>query len=107
MSLLLSTRPVPTGSAPLGPARPARRPVFVALTVAFPVLLIALLLFHAAVPDIGGIGLLLDTAIPWFGLLVVPLLVMALASRRRRSVLVVLVAALVWGALFGPGLVPL
>ncbi|MCU1476790.1 MAG: hypothetical protein JWQ64_1483 [Subtercola sp.] len=107
MSVLLPTRPIPTGSAPPSAARRTRRPVLVALTIAFSLVLTALLLFHTAVPDIGGIGLLLDTAIPWFGLLLVPLFVLSLVSGRRRTLLVVLLPALVWCLIFGPGLVPL
>ncbi|GGF38934.1 endonuclease/exonuclease/phosphatase family protein [Subtercola lobariae] len=107
MSLLLATRPTPAVSAPNRPDRRTSRPAFVALTIAFSLILTGLILFHTAVPDIGGIGLLLDTAIPWFGLLVVPLFVMALLSRRRRTALIVLLPALVWGVVIGPGLVPL
>src|ERR1700712_4002852 len=107
MSLLLPTRPVPIGGASAAPTRSTGRPALRALTVVFSLVLVGLFLWHAAVPDIAGIGLLLDTAIPWFGLLLIPLVVMALVARRALAPLAVLGALLVWAALFGPGLVPL
>ncbi|UFS60963.1 endonuclease/exonuclease/phosphatase family protein [Subtercola endophyticus] len=107
MSLLLPTRPIPTGGVPASPVRTARHPRLTALTIVFSFVLAVLVLFHTAVPDIGGIGLLLDTSIPWFGLFVIPLAVMAVVARRVSALVFVLLAAVVWGALFGPGLVPL
>ncbi|MEF2976972.1 endonuclease/exonuclease/phosphatase family protein [Subtercola sp. YIM 133946] len=107
MSLLLPTRPTPIGGAPQPAARPASRPALVVLTIVFALLLTALLLWHTLVPDIGGLGLLVDTAAPWLVLLVIPVLVMALVSRRPRALVAVLVPVIAWAALFGPSLVPL
>ncbi|CAN5156171.1 endonuclease/exonuclease/phosphatase family protein [soil metagenome] len=109
----MSALSTPTRPTPLGPAEPvfaARRRGNATLgmvTVILSLVLLALLLVHASVPDIAGAGLLLDTAIPWFGLFVLPLAVLALVSRRRRALLAVLAPVLAWALLFGPGLVPL
>ncbi|MCX5204037.1 endonuclease/exonuclease/phosphatase family protein [Streptomyces sp. NBC_00237] len=73
------------------------------------VLLGLLPVFHRVVPDARGLGSLLETFLPWFGLLILPLLLLA---RRRRSALVLLAlvvpigawAGLIGGAfLGGPG----
>ncbi|QWT22872.1 endonuclease/exonuclease/phosphatase family protein [Subtercola sp. PAMC28395] len=102
------TRPVPV-STPEGHAVVPRRgsSTLGITTVILALLLVGLLLFHTAVPDIAGVGLVLDTAIPWFGLLVLPLGVLALISRRRRAWLAVLAPIAAWALLFGPSIVPL
>ena len=67
----------------------------------------ALLVFHAQVPDVGGIGLILDTGLPWVGLAIPVLALIALAARRGRPVVATLLPAVVWVAMFVPQAIPL
>lgn len=71
--------------------------VITALTL----LLGLLLLLHAQVPDRGGLGSLVDTFLPWFGLFVPVLLAGALWRRSAIAVVAVLLPAVVWTGLFG------
>jgi vancomycin resistance protein VanJ len=66
------------------------------------VLTALLLLAHPLVPNwVGNTGSLLETVLPWTGLLVVPLLVAALVRRSALALVALLLPALVWGASFG------
>ncbi|MCH0539075.1 endonuclease/exonuclease/phosphatase family protein [Streptomyces sp. MUM 203J] len=66
------------------------------------VLLAMVLALHAYIPnDIGNLGSLVETFLPWFGLLVPVLLVLALLRRSATGLIAVLVPALVWTNLFG------
>ncbi|MFJ9786459.1 endonuclease/exonuclease/phosphatase family protein [Amycolatopsis sp. NPDC101161] len=82
------------------PTRPIRRrgrviAVFSALTA-------LLLLAHPLVPNwVGNAGSLLETFLPWTGLLVLPLLVAALLRRSALALVSLLLPALVWGGFFG------
>ncbi|WP_328456110.1 endonuclease/exonuclease/phosphatase family protein [Amycolatopsis sp. NBC_00438] len=87
------------------PPAPGRRPgpwrcgrviaVLAALTA-------VLLLAHPLVPNwAGNAGSLLETVLPWTGLLVVPLLVAALIRRSALALVALLLPALVWGVSFG------
>ncbi|MCX5536960.1 endonuclease/exonuclease/phosphatase family protein [Streptomyces sp. NBC_00006] len=60
-----------------------------------------LLLLHAQVTDRGGLGSLVDTFLPWFGLFVPVLLAGALWRRSATAVVAVLLPAVVWTGLFG------
>ncbi|MEQ0560099.1 endonuclease/exonuclease/phosphatase family protein [Amycolatopsis sp. NEAU-NG30] len=61
-----------------------------------------LMLAHPLVPNwAGNAGSLLETFLPWTGLLVVLLLVAALVRRSALALVAVLLPALVWGADFG------
>ncbi|MFJ9083742.1 endonuclease/exonuclease/phosphatase family protein [Streptomyces sp. NPDC102384] len=60
-----------------------------------------LLLLHAQVTDRGGLGSLVDTFLPWFGLFVPVLLAGALWRRSAIAVVAVLLPAVVWTGLFG------
>ncbi|MQS06735.1 endonuclease/exonuclease/phosphatase family protein [Streptomyces alkaliphilus] len=61
----------------------------------------AMMLLHSRIPNaIGNIGSLVQTFLPWFGLLVPVLLVCALFSRSITAVAAVTVSALVWMNLF-------
>jgi vancomycin resistance protein VanJ len=62
---------------------------------------------HFLVPDIAGVGLVLESALPWLGLLIPVLLIAAFVSRSRGAVVAALVPLLVWVVMFGPALVPL
>ena len=94
-------RPVPT--AP----RWARRPNPADLVLAASALLLGLLMaLHALIPNrIGGLGSLVETFLPWFGLAVPVLLAGALWRRSATAVVALLVPALVWLNLFGGQLV--
>ncbi|MEB8337790.1 endonuclease/exonuclease/phosphatase family protein [Streptomyces endophyticus] len=59
------------------------------------------LLLHARITDRGGLGSLVDTFLPWFGLFVPVLLAGALWRRSAAAVVAVLLPALVWTGLFG------
>jgi vancomycin resistance protein VanJ len=69
--------------------------VFAALTA-------LLLLAHPLVPNwAGNTGSLLETFLPWTGVLVLPLLVAALVRRSALALVALLLPALVWGGFFG------
>ncbi|WP_410638804.1 endonuclease/exonuclease/phosphatase family protein [Amycolatopsis sp. lyj-346] len=69
---------------------------------AFAVLAALLPLAHPLVPNRpGNAGSLLETFLPWTGLLVVPLLVAALVRRSALALVALLLPALVWGGSFG------
>lgn len=100
-----STRP---HTPPHAPRRRTRTQRFRRFLVILGSLATALLVaFHTRVPDVMGLGLLLDNAAPWLGLAVPALLVVACASRSRTSLVVLLVPALTWILTFGPSIVPL
>ena len=57
-------------------------------------------------PDVDGIGSLLETWLPWVGVPVLVLLLAAAIVHTRRAVAAALVAVLVWTALYGPTMLP-
>ncbi|MFF4412199.1 endonuclease/exonuclease/phosphatase family protein [Streptosporangium sp. NPDC001559] len=61
---------------------------------------------HRLVPNWRGWGNTLDSALPWFGLVVPMLAVAALARRSRLATAGALVPAVTWGVMFGPAFVP-
>lgn len=65
------------------------------------------LVFHTMVPDVAGLGLIIDTALPWFGLAVPLLLVGASVARSRAAIASAVLAAIVWCVVFVPSVVPL
>ncbi|WP_408630288.1 endonuclease/exonuclease/phosphatase family protein [Amycolatopsis mongoliensis] len=72
----------------------------------FSALTALLLLAHSLVPNwVGNAGSLLETFLPWTGLLVLPLLVAALVRRSALALVSLLLPALVWGGFFGGKLV--
>ncbi|MFB7496344.1 endonuclease/exonuclease/phosphatase family protein [Streptomyces sp. NPDC056161] len=60
-----------------------------------------LMLVHAQITDSGGLGSLVETFLPWFGLFVPVLLAVALWRRSASAVVALLLPALVWLNLFG------
>ncbi|MFE6101611.1 endonuclease/exonuclease/phosphatase family protein [Streptomyces laurentii] len=80
-----------------GPGPWTRGPV---LTVSALVLGL-LLLLHAEITDRGGLGSLVETFLPWFGLLVPLLLAGALWRRSATAVVALLLPASAWLGLFG------
>jgi vancomycin resistance protein VanJ len=62
---------------------------------------------HVLVPAVAGLALIVESALPWFGLAIPVLLIAALVSRARGAVIAALVPAVVWLAMFLPAVVPL
>ncbi|GAA2086870.1 teicoplanin resistance protein VanJ [Streptomyces albiaxialis] len=66
------------------------------------VLLALAFLLHAEIPNsIGNLGSLWETFLPWGGVLVVVLLVLAVLRRSATALIALLLPALVWVNLFG------
>ncbi|MCI3272863.1 endonuclease/exonuclease/phosphatase family protein [Streptomyces cylindrosporus] len=78
-----------------GPWKRGRVPAAAAL------LLGLLMLLHTEIPNTGGVGSLVESVLPWFGLLLVPLLAGALWRRSAVAVLALLLPVTVWLNLFG------
>jgi vancomycin resistance protein VanJ len=64
------------------------------------------LVLHRFLPDAGGIGSLLETWLPWVGVPILLLFIIAAIVHTKRAVVVTLAAALVWTALYGPTMLP-
>ncbi|MEU1482575.1 endonuclease/exonuclease/phosphatase family protein [Streptomyces sp. NPDC005752] len=66
------------------------------------VLLTVVLVLHADIPNtIGNLGSLIETFLPWFGLLVPVLLVLGLVRRSATALIALVLPAAVWLNLFG------
>ncbi|WSI33871.1 endonuclease/exonuclease/phosphatase family protein [Streptomyces sp. NBC_01341] len=66
------------------------------------VLLTLLMVLHADVPNtIGNLGSLIETFLPWFGLMMPVLLVLGLLRRSATAVIALVLPAAVWLNLFG------
>ncbi|MFI8187806.1 endonuclease/exonuclease/phosphatase family protein [Streptomyces sp. NPDC085946] len=82
-----------------GDPRIWRRGLFVA---ACAVLLAGVMLVHSHIPNaVGNLGSLLETFLPWLGVFVPVLLLLALVRRSASALIAVLVPAVVWLNLFG------
>ena len=64
------------------------------------------LVLHRFLPDAGGIGSLLETWLPWVGVPILLLFIIAAIVHTKRAIVVTLAAALVWTALYGPTMPP-
>ncbi|MGW6456164.1 endonuclease/exonuclease/phosphatase family protein [Streptomyces sp. NPDC055078] len=71
------------------------------VVAALALLLGLLLLLHARLTDRGGIGSLVETFLPWFGLFIPVLLTGALWRRSASAVVALLLPVTVWLSLFG------
>ncbi|WP_425824919.1 endonuclease/exonuclease/phosphatase family protein [Streptomyces fractus] len=72
------------------------------VVAALALLLGLIMLLHAQIPDLAGLGSLVETFLPWFGLLGIPVLfVAALWRRSLTAVAALLIPAVVWTSLFG------
>ncbi|WP_445529039.1 endonuclease/exonuclease/phosphatase family protein [Streptomyces cyslabdanicus] len=72
------------------------------LLAAFAVVLALVMLMHAQIPNrIGNLGSLTETFLPWAGLCVPVLLVLALVRRSATAVIAVLLPVIVWLHQFG------
>ncbi|WP_157436555.1 endonuclease/exonuclease/phosphatase family protein [Actinospica robiniae] len=67
---------------------------------------VSFLVLHRYLPDVGGLGSLLETWLPWLALPILVLLAAAGIVHTRRALIATLAAALVWTALYGPSLLP-
>lgn len=74
-----------------------RGPVLTALAL----LLGLLMLLHAQITDRGGLGSLVETFLPWFGLIIAVLLAVALWRRSAAAVAALLLPVVAWLNLFG------
>ncbi|GAA4195353.1 endonuclease/exonuclease/phosphatase family protein [Gryllotalpicola kribbensis] len=88
------------------PARRLSRMVADAVLGVVALAVAALLLWHGAIPDRGGVMGLIESVLPWFGILIVLLAIIAAARRSAFAGIGALVAAVVWAALFVPQLTP-
>jgi vancomycin resistance protein VanJ len=70
------------------------------------VVVMALLRFHAEVPNAGNFGSLLETFLPWLGLAAVPLGVIALFRRAPLAIGAVAVLSALWMFMFATTLWP-
>ncbi|MGW2508461.1 endonuclease/exonuclease/phosphatase family protein [Streptomyces scopuliridis] len=76
-----------------------RRGIVLALLA---VVVALLMIFHAQIPNkIGNLGSLIETFLPWFGVFVPLILVLALVRRSATALVAVLLPAVVWVNLFG------
>ncbi|WP_079127187.1 endonuclease/exonuclease/phosphatase family protein [Streptomyces sp. TP-A0874] len=76
-----------------------RRGAFLSL---FALALLLLLVFHASVPNrVGNLGSLLETFLPWLGLAVPLLFLLALVRRSATALIAVVLPAVAWVNLFG------
>lgn len=86
----------------LSPTRILARVLIIASSLA----LTALMVFHQQVPDVLGLGLVVDNLAPWLGLGVVLLFLLSLAAGGRGTFLMLLVPALAWSLSFGGQVLP-
>ncbi|MFE4910245.1 endonuclease/exonuclease/phosphatase family protein [Streptomyces sp. NPDC056652] len=76
-----------------------RRGIVLALLA---VVVALLMIFHAQIPNkIGNLGSLIETFLPWFGVFVPLILVLALVRRSATALIAVLLPAVVWVNVFG------
>ncbi|MET7762175.1 endonuclease/exonuclease/phosphatase family protein [Streptomyces sp. NPDC005393] len=69
---------------------------------ALAVVLALVMIFHADIPnDVGNLGSLLETFLPWLGLAIPVLLVLGLVRRSASAVLALVLPVAVWLNLFG------
>ncbi|MEU8972879.1 endonuclease/exonuclease/phosphatase family protein [Streptomyces monashensis] len=71
------------------------------MLAALALLLGLVMLLHAKIPNVGGLGSLVESFLPWFGLFVPVLLAGALWRRSASAVVALLLPVIVWLSLFG------
>ncbi|GHB37449.1 endonuclease/exonuclease/phosphatase family protein [Streptomyces spinoverrucosus] len=77
------------------------------VTAILALLVALLLLFPSLVPSaLGNPGGLIENFLPWLGVPILPLLALAVLRRSASALSAVLVAVVVWVAVFGPSLLP-
>ncbi|HXH35746.1 MAG TPA: endonuclease/exonuclease/phosphatase family protein [Plantibacter sp.] len=110
MTLTAPAARAPRASEPSGArrrrvSRVRRKATSLALLVGIP--LAVLTAAHSLVPDILGLGLVWDNALPWTWVLLPVLIVVVLVARTPGAFIGLLAPSLVWAFIFGPGIVPL
>jgi vancomycin resistance protein VanJ len=65
-------------------------------------MLALLLAGHKLLPDLGGAMPIMESVLPWFGVLVVVLFAAALCTVSWKAIAATLVPAVVWAMMFGP-----
>ncbi|SIO06611.1 endonuclease/exonuclease/phosphatase family protein [Agromyces cerinus] len=106
MSVIVPVERAAPNASSTPPVR-RRRVGLARITALLGAALVFLLVFHTTVPDVAGLGLVVDTALPWLGLAVPLLLVGAFVARSRAAIATAVLSALVWGIVFVPSMVPL
>ncbi|MCJ1677618.1 endonuclease/exonuclease/phosphatase family protein [Streptomyces sp. APSN-46.1] len=72
------------------------------VTAGLAALISLVMIFHASLPnDVGNLGSLTETFLPWLGLVVVALLVAAVVRTSATALIAILLTAVVWVNLFG------
>lgn len=99
MALLQEQHPAPAA------VRPRTRLGFAVVVLSLATTFV--LLGHAWLPDVGGLGLVIDSGLIWLGAAVPVLGLGAIAARRKYLAAAVMVPAVVWALLFVPSMVPL
>ena len=84
----------------------ARRPARGVTALILGILYAAFLLLHDLLPSRWGIALLVESVLPWTGVFLALVLLLALLRLSWLSAVGVLVPALVWAGMFGPALLP-
>ncbi|MFJ4878914.1 endonuclease/exonuclease/phosphatase family protein [Streptomyces sp. NPDC088745] len=85
----------PVRDAAAGPRRRGRVLAVLALAAG------ALMALHAWIPDVGGLGSLVESFLPWCGAVVAVLLVLAVLRRSATALVALLLPVTVWLSLFG------
>jgi vancomycin resistance protein VanJ len=88
------------------PIRRGARPVTILLGAAA-LGLAALMAGHSLIPDVAGIGLLVDSILPWLGLGAIVLAALAVVVGGRHVWLAIAVPVIVWLVMFVPSVLPL
>ncbi|MEV0117753.1 endonuclease/exonuclease/phosphatase family protein [Streptomyces sp. NPDC050844] len=72
------------------------------VTAAVAVLLTLVMLFHAQIPNgIGNLGSLIETFLPWLGVLIPVLFVIGVVRKSATALIAVLLPAVIWAGSFG------
>lgn len=72
------------------------------VTAAVALLLALVMLFHAQIPNnVGNLGSLIETFLPWLGFLVPVLLVIGFVRKSATAMIAVLLPAVIWVSSFG------
>lgn len=74
------------------------------VTAGLALVLALLLVGHRYVPDVLTVGTLVDAALPWLGVFVVPLVLAALLQRSVVALAATLVPAVIWSVMFLPAI---
>ncbi len=108
MSAMSALLEAPRETRAASPRRRPRTRTGAAVGVCVLALLLAVSLgLHVLVPELFGLSLLFESALPWVGLAIPVVLIAALITRSKGAVIAALVPAVVWGAMFVPAIVPL